>query len=262
MSDKSKAYQSMEDAFHAQAAARIAAESELFALGIQHEALKARLKLAEAVCDTAGRYRYANQSLSASMVERAEEHLTAALAAFDAVPGDVVAEKPDCPREPACPTVGFHAADECTPPPAVVEAADLASLTIQRDAAEALARERLDPAHVRAMADAVADRLFVEGERDAAQRVAAEFRGALADIADSEDEKGRPSSRAWMQQRAKEVLVSHGPNRFCLASERDEALAILRDAVKYADEDRMRTPGKTRLARCLDRARKLVGGGE
>jgi chromosome segregation ATPase len=44
----------------------------------------------------------------------------------------------------------------------------LASLTIQRDAAEALARERLDPAHARAMADAVADRLFVEGERDAA----------------------------------------------------------------------------------------------
>ena len=42
------------------------------------------------------------------------------------------------------------------------------SLTIQRDAAEALARSNSDPAHARALADAVADRLFVEGERDAA----------------------------------------------------------------------------------------------
>jgi len=42
------------------------------------------------------------------------------------------------------------------------------ALTIQRDAAEALARSNSDPAHARALADATADRLFVEGERDAA----------------------------------------------------------------------------------------------
>jgi len=84
MSDKSKAYQSMEDAFHAEAAARIAAESELFALGIQHEALKARLKLAEAV------FKAADFVINDSRVKVDGVNAYLAMrAAYDAVPGDV-----------------------------------------------------------------------------------------------------------------------------------------------------------------------------
>lgn len=43
-------------------------------------------------------------------------------------------------------------------------------------------------------------------ERDKAQQMVAELRGALADIADSEDEHGVPSSRAWMMKRAEDAL--------------------------------------------------------
>jgi hypothetical protein len=34
------------------------------------------------------------------------------------------------------------------------------------------------------------------------------MRGALADIADSEDEHGVPSSRAWMMKRAEDALAA------------------------------------------------------
>jgi hypothetical protein len=83
------------------------AESELFALGIQHEALKARMKLAEACVDEA-------KSLMVQIHERSGpayrdgivatmgidglNHLDSmrrALAAFDAVPGDVGGEVTD-----------------------------------------------------------------------------------------------------------------------------------------------------------------------
>jgi hypothetical protein len=307
----------------AQLAAIDKAESELFALGVQCEALKARLKLAE----------YAVEALRLAKTELAhivhvmkrgggmyEEALVAArstLDAFDAVPGDVGANMSGvalsaiyeldaqktkalspavrpaapcakcghihalaaCPRwvgtiggvpvvEDASVPDGFVKdggdrygapcpCEDCAAIRAVqpnrallAQAAEMQAsidrLTVQRDAAEALARERaierdnygqeLDKAtgmvemHVD---DAAAARLLwrqseaacakMNADLDAAQRVAAEFRGALADIADSEDEKGRPSTREWMQRRAKEVLVSHGPNRFCMASERDEA---------------------------------------
>ena len=50
-------------------------------------------------------------------------------------------------------------------------------------------------------------------DRDAAQRVVAEFRGALADIADS------------VQRRASDALVSHGNNQFCLRVDLDAAIA-------------------------------------
>jgi hypothetical protein len=43
-------------------------------------------------------------------------------------------------------------------------------------------------------------------ERDKAQQMVAELRGALADIADSEDEHGVLSSRAWMMKRAEDAL--------------------------------------------------------
>jgi len=46
----------------------------------------------------------------------------------------------------------------------------------------------------------------VLAQRDEAQQMVAELRGALADIADSEDEHGVPSSREWMQQRAQDAL--------------------------------------------------------
>jgi len=64
--------------------------------------------------------------------------------------------------------------------------------------------------------DAAAARLLWRGseaacaqmhaERDEAQQMVAELRGALADIADSEDEHGVPSSREWMQRRAQDAL--------------------------------------------------------
>jgi hypothetical protein len=43
-------------------------------------------------------------------------------------------------------------------------------------------------------------------ERDAALAVKAQLLGALGDIADSEDENGVPSSRSWMQQRARAAI--------------------------------------------------------
>ena len=67
-----------------------------------------------------------------------------------------------------------------------------------------------------AVDDAAAARLLWRGseaacaqmhaERDAARRMVLELRGALADIADSEDEHGVPSSREWMQRRAQDAL--------------------------------------------------------
>ena len=61
-----------------------ALESELFALGIQVEALKERLKLAEAVVDAARRFLLGcDDQLSAPAPSIAD-----ALAAFDAVPGE------------------------------------------------------------------------------------------------------------------------------------------------------------------------------
>ena len=46
----------------------------------------------------------------------------------------------------------------------------------------------------------------MHAQRDEAQQMVAELRGALADIADSEDEHGVPSSREWMQQRAQDAI--------------------------------------------------------
>jgi hypothetical protein len=136
------------------------------------------------------------------------------------------------------------------------------ALTIQRDAAEALARE----AQVSAWAIGVVAKACDEGQaaaiadRDAAEQMVAEMRLYLAGAELTFAADGRIHDAADLRQ----ALALSAPiaGRWCLASERDEALAILRDAVKYADEDRMTTPGSTRLARCLDRARKLVGGGE
>ena len=71
----------------------------------------------------------------------------------------------------------------------------------------------------------IAGRWCLASERDAAQRVVAEFRGALADIADSEDEHGVPSTREWMERRASDALVSHGNNQFCLRVDLDVAIA-------------------------------------
>jgi hypothetical protein len=45
-------------------------------------------------------------------------------------------------------------------------------------------------------------------ERDAALAVKAQLLGALGDIADSEDENGVPSSRSWMQQRARDAIAA------------------------------------------------------
>jgi hypothetical protein len=68
-----------------------ALESELFALGIQVAALKARLKLADAVVDAARRFLLGcDDQMSAPAPS-----IAAALAAFDAVPGDVVPQ--GCP---------------------------------------------------------------------------------------------------------------------------------------------------------------------
>ncbi len=47
----------------------------------------------------------------------------------------------------------------------------------------------------------------VLAQRDEAQQMVAELRGALADIADSEDKHSAPSTRlTWMQQRAQDAL--------------------------------------------------------
>jgi hypothetical protein len=46
----------------------------------------------------------------------------------------------------------------------------------------------------------------VRRERDDLSRTVAAMAGALADIADSEDEFGEPSTAAWMSARAREVL--------------------------------------------------------
>lgn len=78
-----------------------------------------------------------------------------------------------------------------------------------------------------ALSATIADRWCLASERDAAQRVVAEFRGALADIADSEDEHGVPSTREWMQRRASDALVSHGNNQFCLRVDLDAVIARL-----------------------------------
>ena len=42
----------------------------------------------------------------------------------------------------------------------------------------------------------------VKRERDELSRTVAAMAGALADIADSEDEHGKPSTAAWMSERA------------------------------------------------------------
>jgi hypothetical protein len=116
-----------------------ALESELFALGIQHEALKARLKLAEACVSTLRDVGEADCPYRDNCPVFGSNHgacdgcrARRALAAFDAVPGDVVPQ--GCPfDEPTNGVVGKDVAPR---------RAQLASLTIQRDAAEALARER------------------------------------------------------------------------------------------------------------------------
>jgi hypothetical protein len=116
--------------------AKCAAESELFALGIQVAALKERLKLADmmrgALADIADSEDERGRPSSRDwMMKRAKD----ALAAFDAVPGDVSQTAKDaCPREPACPTEGFHAADECTPAPKMTDdEVDLLLLQMHKD---------------------------------------------------------------------------------------------------------------------------------
>jgi hypothetical protein len=66
-----------------------ALESELFALGIQVAALKERLKLAEAVVDNARGWRSCGCDHPSCGLCRDDRAAGYALAAFDAVPGDV-----------------------------------------------------------------------------------------------------------------------------------------------------------------------------
>jgi hypothetical protein len=158
--------------------------------------------------------------------------------------------------------------------------ATIDSLTVQRDAAEAMARSNSDPAHARALADATADRLFVEGERDAArndlaiardhleaannahteaeadlatmtadrdaaQQMVAELKALIVDMKHKAEEGWRqtdcaciecvadapPQLNGWKctRHRVDIVLEKVAPitGRWCLASERDEAVARL-----------------------------------
>jgi hypothetical protein len=72
-----------------------------------------------------------------------------------------------------------------------------------------LIRERNDAV---AKATALESELFALGVQTQALKerlkLADMMRGALADIADSEDEQGRPSSRDWMMKRAAEALAA------------------------------------------------------
>jgi hypothetical protein len=130
---------------------------------------------------------------------------------------------------------------------------------------------------------------IVAGDKrlEAAEKMVSQMLGALADIADSEDEHGVPSSREWMEKRAKEAFSLSAPvdGRWCPASERDaairdrdEALAILRDLVTLQDSpsDRYKIDESTQSVEveigditrlkivqyvaAIDRARKLLGG--
>ncbi len=69
---------------------------------------------------------------------------------------------------------------------------------------------------------------IMEGDKrlEAAEKMVSQMLGALADIADSEDEYGVPSSREWMEKRAKEAFSLSAPvdGRWCQASERDAAI--------------------------------------
>jgi multidrug efflux pump subunit AcrA (membrane-fusion protein) len=73
----------------------IAAESRESDLGLQVEALKARLKLAEAVVEAARDWRFCGCDHPSCSLCRDDADTAAALAAYDAVPGDVVPQ--GCP---------------------------------------------------------------------------------------------------------------------------------------------------------------------
>jgi hypothetical protein len=196
------------------------AESELFALGVQVQALKERLKLATDAVEKLREFRSSMtwltdddgqvralrviNSMDLNAVDRAAGY---ALAAFDAVPGDVGAPSPDCPREPACPTVGFHAADECTPAPKMTddEANDLATrlaaaiaernhlldeverVGLIADAAEALARSRLDDVNFAWASCHDGQCRACDKCCDAAQQMVAEMRAKVDHVLDNLD---------------------------------------------------------------------------
>ena len=118
--------------------------------------------------------------------------------------------------------------------------AQIESLTVQRDAAEALARSNNDPAHARALADAVADRLFVEGERDA----------ALHDLAVANDHL-EAANNAHAEAEEDLVKVTADRNAAIARAEKAEAmnrvdaemLAVTRE-VHRAEMEALRNPPK------------------
>jgi hypothetical protein len=150
-----------------------------------------------------------------------------------------------------CVTMVRDVVEELADSAAEVDAlcAQLASLTVQRDAAEALARE------AKRDLDAVVD--VLASQRDAAQQMVADVSAAAQGVVDAWHEPERP----YVGERMDILGTTLGKaapiaGRWCLASERDEALAILRDMC------RARTLHEFDSLGIMDRARKLVGGGE
>jgi hypothetical protein len=153
-------------------------ESEIFALGMQVEALKARLKLSDmmrgALADIAdSEDEHGTPSSRAWMMNRAKD----ALAAFDAVPGDVVSR--------VVGTIGGR----------------------------------------------------VAAEADAAQQMVAEMRVRLSRLLDQMHERTQPYVDGIVYTMGTDAVGHHGAalaileashiiaGRWCLASERDEALS-------------------------------------
>jgi hypothetical protein len=209
------------------------AESELFALGIQVEALKARLRLAEA-CINAADFVINDSRVK---VDGVNAYL-AARAAFDAVPGDVVAdvEPPDTrPR---------YASGE------VPMVGDVFQTDLRRVVVDSLDRDG-DPVDVDGEAWASG---MVSLIRRAAPPAPSQAETAwevveeLADSAAEVDALRAQVASLTIQRDAAEALARER------ASERDEALAILRGILAAEASGDLEA-----LADLHVRARKLVG---
>ena len=100
------------------------------------------------------------------------------------------------------------------------------SLTVQRDAAEATARERGEAAGRRVFEKLTSDEARQAiADRDAAQQMVAEMRATLEWYADHEYES-ESQSDSEISYQADKALALSAPiaGRWCLASERDEAI--------------------------------------